>query len=76
MTFEKQFTEEERATISAAFGIIHDAMIEAGEEVIMLTSELDSSPGAPKELLISHFVRGGTALKLASQGLFTEALLQ
>lgn len=76
MSFEKQFTEEERATISAAFGLIHDAMVEAGEEVIMLTSELDASPGAPSEVLISHFVRGGAAQKLASRGAFTEAPLQ
>jgi hypothetical protein len=76
MSFQKQFTEEEQATISAAFGIIHDAMVEAGEEVIMLTSELDGSPGAPTEMLISHFVRGGAALKLSSQGVFTEAPLQ
>jgi hypothetical protein len=76
MSFEKQFTEEERATIAAAFGIIHDAMIESGEEVIMLTSELDASPEAPAEVLISHFVRGSTARQLASQGLITEAPLQ
>ncbi len=76
MTFQKDFTEEQRATLAAAFAIIHDAMIEAGEEVIMLTSELDTPPGEPTQVLISHFVRGSSASELVKRGFITDAPLQ
>ncbi len=66
MTFQKDFTEEQRATLAAAFAIIHDAMIEAGEEVT----------GEPTQVLISHFVRGSSASELVKRGFITDAPLQ
>ena len=74
--FEKTLTEQQRATIAAAFAIIHDSMIDAGEEVIMLTSEIDTPPGEPRRILISHFVRGDAAQQMVDQGFITEAPLQ
>ena len=76
MTFQKDFTEEQRTTLAAAFAIIHDAMIEAGEDIIMLTSELDTVPGEPNEVLISHFVRGSSASELMKRGFITDSPLQ
>lgn len=76
MPFDKTFTEEQRATIAAAFAIIHDAMIEAGEEVIMLSSELDTPAGEPSQVLISHFVRGASAGELVKRGFITDVPLQ
>ena len=74
--FEKTLTAQQRATIAAAFAIIHDSMIDAGEEVIMLTSEIDAPPDEPRRILISHFVRGDAAQQMVDQGFITEAPLQ
>lgn len=68
MAFNKEFTQQQRATIDAAFGIIHEAMIESGEDAIMLTAELNTAPGEKAETLIIHFVRGQAADELVARG--------
>lgn len=76
MAFSKDFTEAERATLDAAFGILHDAMVEAGEEVIMMTAEVDTGPGEPPQVLISHFIRGTKAMEMVARGFTLDTPIQ
>lgn len=61
MSMQRDFTDQERAALEAAFKIIHAAMVECDQSVVMLTSPMVDS-GNPGELLISHFVRGDSSV--------------